>query len=142
MISKHFKIQELVPESIYKRFGENSWWFIDSHLVELLDFMREYWGKPITINNWHEGKERQESGFRLPKTETGGDLSQHKFGRAADIHVEGMTPEEVYNDIIANQNIFMEHGLTTMEDITMTKTWNHVDIRDTGKDYILIVKPL
>lgn len=123
-------------------FGEKSLMFIDERLIALLDFTRQFFGKPITINNWHlKGGTYQESGFRTPTTKTGAPLSQHRFGRAADIKVEGMSPFDVYNEILHNEKAFMELGLTTMEDIAHTPTWNHLDIRYQGEDKIVIVKP-
>lgn len=139
--AKHFKIQELVPPSIYNFWGERSIYFLDNKMVKVLDFLRELTGKPITVNNWHEGGQRDEAGFRLPDTATGGRLSQHKFGRAADPKVEDMTPGEVYELIIKNEKQFMNLGLTTVEDIKYTPTWIHFDTRWTGLNFIQVVKP-
>jgi uncharacterized protein YcbK (DUF882 family) len=141
MISKHFKVQELVPPVIFHQYEDRSWQFIDPRLVELLDFIRDFYNRPVKINNWHLNGNRFESGFRLPDTKTGGQLSQHKFGRAADIHVEGMAPQQLHADILKNQNIFLNQGLTTVEDIAITTSWVHIDIRYTGFDHIYIVKP-
>lgn len=140
-ITDFFKTQEFVSKAIYEKFGENSIWFIDPRLIKLAVFCRTFWGKPITINNWHIGGKSQERGFREPTSTVGASLSQHRFGRAIDITVKGMTPQEVYKSILDNEKAFMEQGLTTLEDIKDTPTWNHLDIRNTGLNKILIVKP-
>lgn len=139
--SKHFKIQELVPPTIYNIWGERSIYFIDRRLVILADFMRDFFGAPITINNWHTGGTLRFCGYRPPDTKTGGFLSQHKFGRAIDLDVQGMASQKVYETIIKNEKQFMIAGLTTMEDINSTPTWNHLDIRWTENNFIQIVKP-
>lgn len=149
-ISKDFYLTEFVSKNIYDQFGEKSIWFVDPRIVQLAQFTRDYFGKSITINNWYdEGDafqkalpdERQYSGFREPACTIGGKLSQHRYGRAIDIRVSGLTPQEVYQAILAAEKQFMEAGLTTLEDIRDTPTWNHLDIRHTGLDKILIVRP-
>ena len=62
--------------------------FIDSALVELLEQLRAHFGKPVTIT----------SGYRTPAhnaTAGGAKFSQHLYGRAADIRVQGASVEEV-----------------------------------------------
>ena len=149
-VSKNFYLTEFVSKNIYDQFGEKSIWFIDPRIISLAQFTRDFFGKSITINNWwDEGDavqkampdERQYSGFREPACTIGGNLSQHRYGRATDIKVSGLTPQEVYTAIIAANDKFMAAGLTTMEDIRDTRTWNHLDIRNTGSDKLLIVRP-
>lgn len=135
----YFKTQEFVPKTIYQQYGENSNWFVDPRLKKLANVTRKFFNKPVTINNWHNGGQYNERGFREPGTGTGASLSQHRFGRAMDFTVAGMTPVQVYNTILANEKLFMDNGLTTMERIEDTPTWNHFDIRYTGLNKLLIV---
>lgn len=137
----HFDIRELVPESIWKRYGDSSIWFIDPRVFEFMNFIRNRYGKPVIINTWHTGGKFTERGFRIPTTSIGSKLSQHKFGRAADFNVHGMTPDEVRADIMANQEEFIAAGLTTIEDGEFAPTWVHADCRYTRMDTIKIVKP-
>lgn len=141
MVSKYFIVQEFVPPEIYKQFGDMAWQFIDPRLVTLADYIREYFGKAMTINNWDSGGTLSLRGFRLPDTEVGGRLSQHKFGRAFDFNLTGITPQESYSVILKNKKSFMAKGLTTVENIDFTHTWNHVDVRYTGKTDLFIVNP-
>ena len=149
-ITKNFYITEFVSYKVFKQFGEKSHWFVDRRIVELAQFTRDYFWKSMTINNWWDANEseqdalpseRQYSGFREPSCTIGGTLSQHRFGRAIDIRIVGLTPQEVYTAILAAKEKFMAAGLTTLEDIRDTPTWNHLDIRYTGKSDILIVRP-
>ena len=57
--------------------------FIDTALAELLERIREHFGKPVTIT----------SGYRTTAHNAavgGSKSSQHLLGRAADFHVEGV----------------------------------------------------
>lgn len=141
MISKYFITQELVPPDIYTQYGEKSMWFIDPRLIILADFLREFVGQPMTINNWDSGHTLSLRGFRPPDTTVGGRLSQHKFGRAFDCSFDDILPRTVYNSILSNEKLFMEQGLTTLENIEFTKSWLHCDIRHTGSSSLLIVNP-
>lgn len=140
-ISTYFYLYEFVPKEIYERWGEKSIRFIDRRIVLLADFIRDRFGKPMTINNWHEGGSLNNRGFRLPDSSVGAFLSDHKFGRAEDFNIEGITPQEVYKDIMDNQDMYMKAGATIIEDIEFTKTWTHLSVSWTGSDKILIVKP-
>lgn len=140
-IENYFKTQEFVSKAIYQQYGERALWFVDPRVRNLANFVRKYFGKAVTINNWLWGGKLDQSGYREPESIVGGKMSQHRFGRAIDIKVAGMTPQQVYSTILANQKVFMEAGLTCMEDITDTPTWNHLDIRWTGQQTIKIVKP-
>ena len=71
----------------------------------------------------------------------GAKLSQHRYGRAIDIQVAGMDPQEVYDYILKHADVFRAVGLTTMEDVRDTPTWNHLDVRQTDQAEILIVRP-
>jgi len=126
---KHFKVNELVPKEIYAMYGDGAVQFLDIKAVRVIEFLRKDLGKPVYVNNWDSGGLRQESGYRVPNTKTGGKLSQHKFGRAFDVRVEGMTPQEVYDYILANESKYLAAGLTCMENIKFTPTWNHLDTR-------------
>jgi hypothetical protein len=150
-VTKDFFLTEFVSKRIWDAFGEKSIWFIDPKIITLAQFVRDTFNKPITINNWWDnidGKnqiaqadERQYSGFREPKCTIGGELSQHRHGRAIDIKVSGLSPQEIYDYILKNSDVFRAVGLTTLEDIRDTPTWNHLDVRNTGKGEILIVRP-
>lgn len=134
-LPNYFKTQELVPKSIYAQYGEQSLWFVDSRLLNLLNFIRGWFGKPVIVNN---GSNDQRC-FRPPESTIGAKFSQHRFGRGADITVIGMTPGQVHAQILANEKVFMDKGLTCLEDIKDTPFHVHIDVRFTGLSKILIV---
>lgn len=141
MLSENFDLREFVPKSIYDMFGERAVQFVDKRIVDVVQLLRDLTGKPIVVNNWHTGGQYSESGYRVPDTKTGAKYSQHKFGRAADVKVEGMTPKEVVALIIKNEKVFMGFGLTTIENTDATPTWTHLDCRQTNKTKIQFVNP-
>jgi hypothetical protein len=141
-VSSHFFLDELVPPSIYSRWGERAMTFVDYRIVLALDHLRDLIDKPIIVNNWINGGQYKESGLREFTTTTGARMSQHKFGRAMDIKVAGMTPKQVHAIILENEKFFIQNQLiTTLENADYTKTWTHIDCRFTGLDTIQIVNP-
>lgn len=141
MILGHFKLEEFIDPDIFSQYGDQSVQFLDDRLIHLANAIREYYGVAVTINNWHLHGQFSQRGLRRFDTTTGAKMSQHKFGRAIDINIAGKTPQEIYADILENEKMFMEFGLTTIENIHATPTWNHLDVRYTGLDHLLIVNP-
>jgi len=85
-IPKHFALSELIPPQLFnQRNGDPILWLVlDERLLITLDRLRERYGRMI-INNWRAGGVRRESGLREMSSTTGAPLSQHRFGRAADV---------------------------------------------------------
>lgn len=83
-LSEHFKVRE------FRCKDGSDPVFIDSELVELLEKIRVHFGKPVTIT----------SGFRTAAHNAtvakAAKYSQHLYGKAADIRVEGISVENVY----------------------------------------------
>lgn len=143
-ISKNFTIQEFVPKNVYEQFGDKSIWFIDPRMVQLAQYIRDYFARSMTINNWSTGGSFNYRGFRddsFYANNKKGLFSQHRFGRAIDFNIDGMECDEIRNVFLANQNAWMDAGLTTIEHEKFSPTWVHIDIRTTSMKEILIVKP-
>jgi hypothetical protein len=138
LISKHYEIREFVPPEIYQLFGERSIWFIDQRIVLLADWMCDYFGSHVVINNWHTGGQYHESGFRDPMTGTGAARSAHKRGIAADFKIKDIDPEFARDEIRKNFDaLHSRFGITTIEQDT--PSWLHVDLRWTNQDTLLEV---
>ena len=58
--------------------------FIDSELVELLQKIRDHFGKPVHINSAY-----RTAAYNLSKKVGGAKFSQHQYGKAADICIQG-----------------------------------------------------
>jgi hypothetical protein len=149
----NFKVQEFVPRRVYEYFGSSSIWFLDSKLIRLTQFMRTYFADSMRINDWSYGGKFQYRGFRpdvfyYEKQESGlykdirkGKYSQHRYGRAVDCNFSKLTPDQARKEIMDNEEMWLEVGLTVIEDGAFSPTWLHFDIRNTGKNTIFVVKP-
>lgn len=107
-VGKHFKVREFACKD-----GSQAV-FIDTHLVAILDILRNKIGKPVIIT----------SGYRTPEWNTkcgGAKYSYHMRGMAADIRVNEMTPKQVAS--ILNGIIPNECG------IIVYSGWIHIDTR-------------
>jgi len=87
-------------------------------LSEQLEVLREHFQKPIKIN----------SGYRSPKHNAkvgGAENSQHLLGKAADIVIDGITPDEVADAIefLIEGKMMKQGGLGRYDSFT------HYDIR-------------
>ena len=90
---------------------------VEPTLVAGLQALRERIGKPIHIT----------SGYRCPKHNAavgGVPKSQHLLGKAADIHVDGMSPAELYHQAAAIP-AFHDGGIGLYPD----QHFVHVDVR-------------
>jgi len=87
---------------------------VDVELLEILENIRQQMSAPVTIN----------SGCRClahNKSVGGGIKSQHLQGRAADIKVHGISPEEVQN--------FIDSTWPEQYGLGRANTFTHVDSR-------------
>jgi uncharacterized protein YcbK (DUF882 family) len=87
-----------------------------------LQILRNYIGKPITINSAYRSEEYNAS-------IGGAKNSQHIMGRAADIVVKGMTPLAVHTtiELLIEKGDMLQGGLGLYE----KKGFVHYDIRGT-----------
>jgi len=123
--SIYFEVWEYVPPEVYKQFGEESWWFVNPMLVQMDDALREYFGVPVTINNWKNGKDRVASGFRPASCTVGAALSQHRLGNASDKIFKGLDPLNVQQEILSHPSVF-----PFITGIEIGVSWVHTDVRN------------
>jgi len=130
-VSNNFVIQEFVPSQIYGIFGggEKCLWYIDPRIIQAVQLLRDILDTPIMVNNWHKGGTLDERGYRMPRTKTGGDISQHKYGRACDLSSQKYKPAQILEAMRANFDKFKELEVLTVENLTFTPTWVHMDCR-------------
>lgn len=109
-LSKNFKVKEFACKD-----GSDPV-FISPELVEVLQKIRNHFGKPVNIN----------SAYRTPahnKKEGGASYSQHLYGTAVDIRVTGVTPKQVAQ--------YAETLLSGRGGIGIYNNFTHVDVRET-----------
>jgi len=123
---RYFKIQELVPPTIYDARGEKAWKLIDDRGLSTMYKLRERYG-PITVNNWHSGKNREWSGLRTPESPYFSPTSQHTFGRAADCIFHRTDAGTVRRNLLAGPDDSVFELITSIE---MGVSWFHFDVRN------------
>lgn len=121
----HFKLQEVCDPDTFKTLGESAWMLFDPYLLSTLDRIRVRYGKPVTINTWADGGTFKYRGFRPSACTEGAPLSAHRRGQACDMDIQGMTAEEVRQDIKKN----MEHmDFMFINQVELNVTWLHISV--------------
>ena len=88
--------------------------FISLALVNLLQKIRDHFGKAVIINSAYRTEAHN-------KSIGGATYSQHKYGLAADIHINGVTPKEIA--------AYVETLMPSSGGIGTYKSFVHVDVR-------------
>lgn len=148
-----FKREELVhPAHIAAVGWDKCLWYVSLFQVNYCSLLRWTIDAPLIVNTWATRKPGP--GYYVgrgtrPKSYTprgGGSLSQHYLKMAVDASSPEYTPHELFFAIMENEADFKAIGLTTIENVDVTRTWLHGD----GRTFIpgvhpnngfLIVKP-
>ena len=88
--------------------------FVSLALVNLLQKIRDHFGKAVIINSAYRTEAHN-------KAIGGATYSQHKYGLAADIHINGVTPKEIA--------AYVETLLPSSGGIGIYKSFVHIDVR-------------
>lgn len=107
-LSPHFRVREFACAD-----GTDTI-FVSDGLVELLEAIRAKVGRAVYINSGYRTEERN-------RAVGGAAYSRHKYGMAADIHVSGVTPEQVASYA---EELMPDHG-----GIGLYGSFVHVDVR-------------
>ena len=133
--STFFKPWELVPKSVYDVLGVNSLIVMDERILISIENIRRMLNRSIVVNNWHEGGAFEQRGFR-DSYDVGAQFSSHRFGRAIDFDVQGMSANDVRAWIINHQKDLPY--ITRME---RDVNWVHIDCAAVdNKNGILLFK--
>ena len=141
---KNFKVQELVPEEVYKLWADESVEFMDeAFLLDVDQFVsdikKDLKVRSVTVNDWLWGGKFHLSGYRYPTTAVGATNSMHKKGKALDLKFSGANVLDCYNYLLSNQSRY--RTIRRIESIDCTPTWLHVDSKPTNKDGIHVFIP-
>ncbi len=138
---KNFRIEELVPENVFKVRGEKCWELLSERLLRSLQEIREYVNRPMILNDWLWKGNRQNQVLRVSDYYESVSYSQHLRGYAADVLIEGMGPRESRELIIQMKRKGKIEFVTAIEDKV---DWLHFDCRETervNEDGLFIFEP-
>lgn len=117
-VSKNFSDTEFFKIDTYQSMIQSGMvpaWFIDRRLVQRLQMLRDFFGKPITIT--------RAFATQAENIAVGGaKFSQHLFGRAADFIIAGITSAEIIKFITTN---FPDGAYGAITDFAV-----HIDVRN------------
>ncbi len=136
---KHFQLQELVSQYAYSTVDHQKLWHcFDDRILITADRMREEFGE-CYVNNWYWDGKLMDCGFRMVDSNTGTAYSQHRFGRALDLHFKKNSAITIRLAILGTPTAFPFEFITCIEDDV---SWVHVDCRNHAyPQKILVVKP-
>jgi len=140
IIPVYFDLKELVCKEVFSKFGVIAWQFFDPRLMQTIEWIRERMGRPIFVNNWDSGGDKDERGFRCIQCSLLKDaiaqnrlyVSPHSLGQAIDCDIEGMVAEEVRQWLIKNKGQ-LPHPIRLENNVS----WVHIDVQDTGQKVYL-----
>lgn len=136
--SIYFLIKELVPPEVYAAEGDRAMVHVDERIVESLDQIRDFFGVPVTVNNWHVGGSFKYRCYRPEGCSIGAQRSMHKMDPcgAADCDVFGIDARKVRVTILANAQKFPH--IRRMEN---SVNWVHIDIKPHDGTGIILFNP-
>lgn len=135
-LNQYFDMREFIPPAEYSKIMKlaesdriNAFYkLIKPELVELAVFIREFFGKPMIINNWYKGGTYSLRGWRPLNCPIGAKNSDHKKKMAIDFNILGLTDDVVKEKIIENEKAFYKAGVRRMEHKDFATTWTHLSI--------------
>lgn len=108
-LSANFKVSEFACKD-----GSDTV-FISPYLVVVLQKIRDHFGKPVNINSAYRND-------AYNKKVGGADYSQHKYGMAADININGVSPATIA--------AYVETFMPNTGGIGIYSSFVHVDVRE------------
>ena len=130
-VPKYFTLQECLPPHLYRAWkdkGDRVWQVFDERILMAADGLRRLFG-PMWVN----GHGLTQCGLR----DNAGEFSrsQHRFGRALDLHPTKTTAAAIRYHLA---NIWLpgpEDPLCGISFIETDSTWLHIDCRDIQPQY-------
>jgi hypothetical protein len=138
-IPRYFEPEELVSPEVFSGFGDRALMFFDDRLLYSIDEIRKWFNKSVTVNNWKSGGPFSQRGLRTADVAGSGEFSQHRFGRAIDFDVVGLTADEVRREIFTHQH---DAAFSDISRIELGVSWVHIDLAnvDSSKGIVTFSK--
>jgi len=125
MNSKYFTLEELVDKDTFGSLGDKAWWLFNPVALIALDGIRDFFDRPVKVNDWKWGGTLQYRGYRPEHCNIGAINSYHKRGMAFDLDIQGLDAEEARQTIIENRDNPLLMNIQRMENYV---NWVHFDI--------------
>lgn len=130
-VTKYFSLKELVPKTVYDRFGDNSWEFFTPEILSTLNDIRILFDSIIMVNTWSWGGNFHYRGFRpIDYYEGTLSFSQHIRGNAIDFDVKWFTADEVRKELIKQKQ---QNKLPYLTGVEENVNWVHIDCRQCSR---------
>jgi hypothetical protein len=135
MISKFFKIHELVPKILFETIHEEVLWrMIPDEIIESIDAVKARFSSGImTINNYFWGGDREWSGLRLKGSPFYSEGSLHSLFEAFDAVFSDYDAQRVRDYIVAHPDEFPH-----IRRLEGKVSWLHADIKETNTKKIVL----
>lgn len=140
---RHFKAYEFLPPREYNHWGERGLYlFMDIRVPITADQLRDFFGATIVGNDWKWGGRHRHRGYRPDRYYDQQQQSpyksgsQHRFGRAFDCKISGVTAIEARDIIMNHQDQFP--WIRRLEDDV---SWLHFDVAHVHHHGIHLFKP-
>ncbi|NKB39493.1 MAG: DUF882 domain-containing protein [Ilumatobacter sp.] len=107
VMSKHFSKHEFTCPCCGR-------YIVSNHLMAVLELIRAEFMRPVHINSGYRCKKNNEK--------VGGSKdSKHLLGIAADCHIQGVTPDDIFD--------FMNMTFPRCYGVGLYNSWVHIDVR-------------
>lgn len=136
-LTNNISYHELVPKEMLinkDAITDYDLRFLDIGLLKDMQKIRDYYGKPIIIN---DGMQFNWRGFRNTEYRNYNVNSMHSWWRAFDFHINGVPIPEIREHIIKNRNKLYPNVSAIEDEVN----WIHVDSRYRPSGTLLIFKP-
>lgn len=131
--------KEVLPPSIYNKWGVQGLRKMNQRILEFLDEFRHDCGVPLTVNSWSWGGTRSQSGVRDVNfygsySNMAESLSDHITGNALDMISTKLTAHEIRAKFIEREQYYYEkYGINFVEVSPLSDdsgmSWAHFGIR-------------
>ena len=128
---KHFSTEELLPPDLFTFERDFGLYRIDDRILWTIDSIRDYFQKPLIVNNWKSGGSFSQRGYRNDPN-TGAKFSAHRFGRACDLDIQDTTSEEFRNMVKTGK---LKEQLKYITRIEEGVKWIHIDVMGLPREF-------
>ena len=131
---KYFDLREVVSKKVFERYGQQAWQFFDPRLLAVVVWLRKGMGIPLVCNNWANGGNLSQRGFRAnldpivyDKTKAGKFYcSAHCRGMGIDLS-SGRAYAPTIRQWIRDNAASCPFPIRLEDDIS-APTWVHIDV--------------